>query len=129
MANPPSIEQMSEILGNQVLVGRACLTIAQGIWDADPVVRATAPTFFGLTMEANLLAKAGRREQLPWSQHSSGIPTSARRLIRPVPLTLGEPPTASKVARYRQNLDPAMASQSNLPKTQSEMDVASISAV
>ncbi len=32
MANPPSIEQMSEILGNQVLVGRACLTIAQGIW-------------------------------------------------------------------------------------------------
>ncbi len=54
MANPPSIEQMSEILGNQVLVGRACLTIAQGIWNADPVVRATAPTVFGLTMEANL---------------------------------------------------------------------------
>jgi hypothetical protein len=45
---------MTEILGNQVLVGRACLKIAQGIWDADPVVRSTAPTFFGLTLEESL---------------------------------------------------------------------------
>ena len=50
----PSIEQITEILGNQVLVGRACLTVAQGIWNADPVVRATAPTFFGLALEGNL---------------------------------------------------------------------------
>lgn len=50
----PNIEQISSSLANQVLVGSACLKIAQGLWNSDPIVLAAAKTFFGLALEGNL---------------------------------------------------------------------------
>jgi len=38
----------------EVLAGRACLRIARGLREADPVVFQTAPTFFGLTHDGSL---------------------------------------------------------------------------
>jgi hypothetical protein len=50
----PSIEQILTSLTNEVLLGRAYLTIASGLKDADPVVLKASATFFGLTIEASL---------------------------------------------------------------------------
>jgi hypothetical protein len=50
----PSIDQILANLINEVLLGRAYLTIANGLKDADPVVLKSSPTFFGLTIEAAL---------------------------------------------------------------------------
>ena len=50
----PNFEQISISLANQVLIGNACTNIARGLWNADPVVLATAKIFFGLALEGNL---------------------------------------------------------------------------
>jgi hypothetical protein len=54
MAKNLCFEEIRAALANQIVVGKACLKISQGIWRADPVVLATAPIFFGLTLEGNL---------------------------------------------------------------------------
>jgi hypothetical protein len=53
MANP-DLKQTLDALKNQVLVGKAYLLIGKGLLDSDPVIRQTAPTFFGLTLDGSL---------------------------------------------------------------------------
>jgi HEPN superfamily AbiU2-like protein len=50
----PTIDQILNSLTNEVLPGRAYLTMADGLKDADPVVLKCSPTFFGLSIEACL---------------------------------------------------------------------------
>ena len=50
----PSIDQILANLINEVLLGCAYLTIANGLKDADPIVLKSSATFFGLTIEASL---------------------------------------------------------------------------
>jgi hypothetical protein len=50
----PSIDQILANLINEVILGRAYLTIANGLRESDPVVLKSSPTFFGLTIEASL---------------------------------------------------------------------------
>ena len=50
----PDLKQTLDTLKNQVLVGKAYLLVGRGLLDADPVVRQTAPTFFGLTLDGSL---------------------------------------------------------------------------
>src|ERR1039458_8682357 len=50
----PTIDQILNSLTNEVLMGRAYLTIADGLKDWDPIVLKCSPTFFGLSVEASL---------------------------------------------------------------------------
>ena len=50
----PTIDQILVGLKNEVMLGRAYLTIANGLRDADAVVFKSSPTFFGLAFEASL---------------------------------------------------------------------------
>jgi len=50
----PTFKQILDVLKRQVLVGKSYLDIAKGLLEADPVIRDTAPTFFGLTIEGSL---------------------------------------------------------------------------
>ncbi len=50
----PTIDQILVSLKNEVMLGRAYLTIANGLRDADAVVFKSSPTFFGLAFEASL---------------------------------------------------------------------------
>jgi hypothetical protein len=50
------LEHILKALMTQIVFARAHLKIARVLGDADPVVIATAPTFFGLTRDAHLQA-------------------------------------------------------------------------
>src|SRR5205814_6056214 len=50
----PTLKQILDVLKRQVLVGKSYLGIAKGLLEADPAIRDTAPTFFGLTIEGSL---------------------------------------------------------------------------
>lgn len=50
----PDIDQIAGSLANEVLVGSACLKIAQGLQNADRAVLGTARIFFFLALEGNL---------------------------------------------------------------------------
>ena len=50
----PTIDEILVSLKNEVIFGRAYLTIATGVKDIDPVVLKSSPTFFGLGFEASL---------------------------------------------------------------------------
>ena len=50
----PTISEILISLKHEVVFGKAYLNIAKGLGEADPVVLATAQTFFGLTIEAFL---------------------------------------------------------------------------
>jgi hypothetical protein len=50
----PTVDQILASLNAEVIRGRAYLTIAKGLKDADPIVLKCSPTFFGLAFEASL---------------------------------------------------------------------------
>ena len=50
----PDLKQTLDALKNQVLVGKTYLQIGKRLLDSDPVIRHTAPTFFGLTVDGSL---------------------------------------------------------------------------
>jgi hypothetical protein len=50
----PTISQILTSLKHEVVFGKAYLTIAKGLGEADPVVLGTGRTFFGLTIESSL---------------------------------------------------------------------------
>lgn len=53
-SSKPTIGQILARLRHEVLFGRAYLTIAKGLAEADPVVLQASQTFFGLTLQASL---------------------------------------------------------------------------
>jgi len=50
----PTLKQVLDVLKRQVLVGKSYLDLAKGLLEADPAIRNTAPTFFGLTIDGSL---------------------------------------------------------------------------
>jgi hypothetical protein len=50
----PTLDQILVSLKNEVLMGRAYLTIAKGLQRADAIILRTSPTFFGLVIDASL---------------------------------------------------------------------------
>jgi hypothetical protein len=50
----PTLDQILPSLKGEVMLGRAYLTVANGLKDGDSVVIGTAPTFFGLMLQSSL---------------------------------------------------------------------------